>query len=306
MKKGISILLLLLLNLSIIVKSQQGGGTAGFSSNTCKQLPEFARKLGFNVSLAAFSTTEKKTKGIVFMEYTNSPNRRVYQHPTWKLVGTLGPIVTTEEGVVFTAPLPSVNILENLPMKQNIIYRINPNTGEMGSFLDLPKAKNPGPTNSFGILGMDYSCDKKVMYVSSVSGSDLKTEYGRIFAISLNQGKPEIINQLNNIDGFAVCYGTLNSEKRLFFGRARTSDVYSIAVDEKGKFIGKPRFELTLVQLGPRGDDRARKIRFVNGDLVISGVEFFFNLIAPSEKQETQYTFRYSEYYNQWQLVGLK
>ena len=96
-------------------------------------------------------------------------------------------------------------------------------------------------------------------------------------------------------------------EKRLFFGKARTPEIYSIAVTNEGKFISEPRLELSLSDLGPRGDDRARKIRFnAQGQMVIQGVSFYFNLTAPTEKQETTYLFRYDAMRQRWLLEGVQ
>jgi len=300
------IVFIALFGASIFLQSQQQSGTAGFNSNACKQLPAFTQNLGFNLQYAAFSTTEPKTKGLVFMEYNNSPNRKVYQHPSWKTIGTMGAIVTSELGVVYSAPLPSINTLENIPDKQNIIYRVEPANAEMKPFIELPKVRKANQQNSYGVMAMDYDCDTKIIYASSVFGSDMKTEVGKIYSITIDEKSGKVKDMLNNIDAFAVCVGVLNGEKRLFFAHARNSNIYSISLTQEGKFVGKPRLELSLDDIGPRGDDRARKMRFVNGDLIINGVEFFFNLIAPGEKQETQYSFRYNESEAKWVLVDMK
>jgi hypothetical protein len=76
----------------------------------------------------------------------------------------------------------------------------------------------------------------------------------------------------------------------------------SMAIDAQGKPVGDSQFELSLDGLGPRGDDRGRRINFApNGDMLIWGIEFNVNLIAPAEKIETLY--RFSKKNNTWTLV---
>jgi hypothetical protein len=61
---------------------------------------------------------------------------------------------------------------------------------------------------------------------------------------------------------------------------------------------------LSLEGLGPRGDDKAKKIVFTpKGEMNIEGYEFGFNLIAPTEKQVTNYLFRYNPNTENWIFV---
>jgi hypothetical protein len=46
---------------------------------------------------------------------------------------------------------------------------------------------------------------------------------------------------------------------------------------------------------------QARRIRFdKNGDMLINGIEFNYNLTAPTEKQEALYRFRYYDDIKKW------
>jgi hypothetical protein len=52
---------------------------------------------------------------------------------------------------------------------------------------------------------------------------------------------------------------------------------------------------------------QARKIRFSpDGTMTITGIEFYFNLTAPTEKQETVYQFRYVPAQQKWMLTGIQ
>ena len=114
----------------------------------------------------------------------------------------------------------------------------------------------------------------------------------------------KITDKLIGNDALVLCVGVFTGETRLYFGSSRTSDVFSVELTKEGKFKGHLKKEFTLDLLGPRGDDKARRIRFdKNGDMMIYGVEFNYNLTAPTEKQETVYRFRYDETEKKWYFV---
>jgi hypothetical protein len=99
--------------------------------------------------------------------------------------------------------------------------------------------------------------------------------------------------------GMGISY--ITGKRRLFFGSGRSSAVYSIALNKKGQFIGAPRTEFSIAGIGARGDDKVRKIEVDDyGNLQIHGIEFNYNLIAPREKQEGVYMFRYNSDSSVW------
>jgi hypothetical protein len=271
-----------------------------FPPEGCKKLPIYVEKLGFDLSKSAFSTSEKTRTGIIFTDLVSG---KIYQHPSWTKAGHLGPIVITERGDVFSAPIPVINLIDNKPEDQNKIYKIDGQTGAMNSFLELPKAAKSTGENPFGTLGMAYDCDTKVLYVSTVFGSTLQNERGRIYAVNSENGK--IIDSLTNVDAMGLGVAFENTERTFFYGTTRLSNVYSVKLDASGKFINKPKVCCSLENLGPRGDDRARKIRFTpKGEMTVQAVEFYYNLIAPTEKQETVYYYRYDVAKKTWVFTG--
>ena len=86
----------------------------------------------------------------------------------------------------------------------------------------------------------------------------------------------------------------------LYFGAARVSEVRSVALDGRGDFAGKPRLEYSMVGLGVEGDEKARRIIFSNNTMLIRAMEFEFNLIATSERQQTEYQLRYDTSVDAW------
>jgi hypothetical protein len=275
----------------------------------CKRMPSYVAAAGFPANSMAFSTSEKRTKGLVLVDIakSDSAKNRTWQHPSWKTAGSMGPIAVNELGEVFAAPVPSINVLDNPIAQQNTIYRVNAASGELQPFLELPKVLDPiAAENPFGILGMVYDCESKTLYASTVYGSTKEKEVGKIYAIDFKGTEPATNSHFSNTDAMGVGIAYLNEEKRLFYGSTRDSKIYSVQLDEQGNFKGSSRIEIDMNGQGPRGDDRARKIRFdKNGQMIVQAVEFFYNLIAPTEKQESVYTYKYNLEKQQWDLQGV-
>lgn len=232
--------------------------------------------------------------GLAYVEFAQKEGDKpkIHQHPSWDDAGHLGPMVITEKGEVWVAPVPVVNLLHNKSGDQTKLWKVNALTGQMTVAITLPQIAASTTTNPFGILGLAYDCDNQVLYATSVAGSTMDQELGTIFAIRTTDLK--ILGQIDSVDALAVGVGYIMGEKRVCFGSTRTGNVFSIKTDPSGNFEGKPRLELSLEGQGPRGDDRARKIRFApDGAVTVHGVEFYYNLIAPTEKQETVYQFKY-------------
>jgi len=275
-----------------------------FDANNCKGNTAFIQKMGFDGQSSFFTTTDQKIMGLVLKqsEQPGNPNARIvksFQHPSWKKGGWLAPILIDEGGNIFTSPAPFINILDNPISNNNTIYRVDAASGEMQEFMHLPLQDSINPQNPYGIIGMVYLCETNTLYVSSVAGSRLHQENGHIYAIDIKNKK--IIDQLDHVDamGMGISYGA--GKRQLFFGTGRSSDVQVITLDASGKFSGKPQTTFTLQNLGPRGDDKVRRIKTDNnGNLLVYGIEFNFNLIAPREKQEMLYRFIYDESEKQW------
>lgn len=261
----------------------------------CQKIPPFVRALNFGSS-AAFSTSDRKIQGLVLVE-----GERVYQHPTWKMAGSLAPITRDISGDTYVAPAPWIDVLENKPDEQNKIFKVDGKTQQMSQFVNLPKAAEPTSQNPYGALGLAYDCDTSSLYVSSVAGSTRDQVNGRIFQVSID-GK--ILSQLEKTDAIGLAVFNSAKGKRLFFGQARNSEIWSVALDFNGNFSGEPRKEISLENLGTRGDDKARRIIFSANEMSIFGIEFGFNLIAPSEKQETVYRYIYDSNADSWLYVS--
>ncbi len=273
-----------------------------FQSNDCRKLPTFVKAIGFNPARTAFSTSEKKTMGLVLVELQKQGEPRRYQHPSWKMGGWMGPIQLDQFGNCFVGPVPVVNVYNNPTSKQNTVYKVDSESGVMSVFAELPVSDSITSVNPYGILGLCYLCETNTLYVSSVMGSDRTHEKGTVYAIDATSG--EILDKITGIDILGMGISYASGQRKLYMGSARTSDIYAITLNKKGTFSGKPEIMLSLINLGPRGDDKVRRFRFTQyGGMQIFGVEFNFNLTAPTEKQETVYEFSWDDTEKKWQFV---
>lgn len=264
--------------------------------NACQKVPQFVRALGFGNS-AAFTTADRKIPGLVLIE-----GERKYQHPSWKAAGSLAPITRNGTGDTFVGPAPWIDVLENKAEEQNRVYRIDGKSQQMIQFADLPRVGAVTSQNPYGTLGLTFDCDTESMYVSSVAGSTRDSSNGRVFQLNKSG---QVLSTLDSTDAMGIGVFNTAKGKRLFFGLTRVSEIWSIALDDTGAFTGDARKEVSLSELGPRGDDRARRINFTpQSEMVVFGVEFSYNLIAPTEKQETVYTFRYDASKDVWNFVS--
>lgn len=274
----------------------------------CRVSPPFLSKTGLDLKATAFSTSERKTMGLVAIEVNTKPGvtPKTYQAPSWKNAGWLGPIVITDKGDVWVAPVPVINTEKNKPAEQNRIWKVDAVSGNMAVAVELPVPPNdPEHQNPYGLLGLGYDCDNGVLYASSVAGSTLNSEIGVLYAVQTATKKT--IASIDSLDVLGLGVGTIDGVKRLYFGTARVGAIYSVGLNTDGSFSDDPRLELSLDNLGPRGDDRARKIRFTpDGTMTVTGIEFYFNLTAPTEKQETVYQFKYVPAQKKWMLTGVQ
>jgi hypothetical protein len=253
----------------------------------CTKSPTFVSSLGFS-NQAALSTSEKRIKGLAIIEQGKQP----YQHPSWKAAGFLAPIQLSKNGDIYVAPAPTINVLDNPILEQNTLYKVDGKSQEMKPFAKLPSDEKPSDQNPFGLLGLAYDCETETVYASSIFGSTRINEVGKIFAVDENTGS--VKSELKNVDAFGIAVYNSAKGKRLYYGLARFSEIWSVGLNETGDFLSDAKREFSFDGFGPRGDDRARKLRFQpNGELSVSGIEFNINLIAPTEKQETVYRFRY-------------
>jgi len=269
---------------------------------TCRTIAPFVRSLDLDPKRSGFSSSESNLKGVALVEFPADPAdtllKKTYQDPSWSQFGWMGGLTTDHQGNVYTAPVPHVSV--NTPLSQlNRVYKIDAQTGKMDLAFELPAADTTQGVVPYAILGVYFDCHGHKLYVSTVAGSTREEEKGVIYVLDPENGK--IVDELKGIDAIGVFVGGITGEKRLFYGSARSSAVHSIELTKSGKFKGKPRFEFTLDQLGPRGDGKARRMRLEpNGNMIVMGAEFNYSLAVQGHRIEEGYVFNYDRVTQKW------
>ena len=231
-----------------------------------------------------------------------SQKNKTWQDPSWAMSGYMGAFERDREGNIYVSPMPYVSLLKNPPEKQNNLYKIDANTGKMSLYMTLPAQKLPDSRNPFGVMGLYYDCDTDSLYVSSLAGAEPMQEKGVIYQVD-TQSK-QIKSRLQHTDAIGV--GTFNTPqgKRLYFGSARNSAMYSVPLDSEGRFHKQKKYELSLSQIKGGDSTVIKKIKFKQYKnkylMSLQEVEFGFRLLAENNPFKKQYHFEFEPARNQW------
>lgn len=269
------------------------------TTNNCRKVPQFIKSLGMRQP-AIDSKQQGHSGGLLIRDIAN--NTRTWQDKSWLQSGYIGAFDRDSQGNIYVAPLPYVSLQKNPPEKQNQVYLIHNTTAKMSSFLQLPSTDIPHVKNPFGAMGLYYDCDTNSLYVSSIAGSLPQQEKGNIYQIDLNTKK--VVSKLEYTDAIGVAVFNTLKGKRLYFGSARNSYIYSILLNQNGNFIGEKRYELALSEIQGGDSTVAKKIQFIKKGnkyhMVIKETEFGFRLMAENNLNRKKYYFQYSIAKDAW------
>ena len=275
----------------------------------CAGVPKFLESRGFEPGRSAFSTSEKRQMGLVLLSVPSkegkNPSSKRYTHPSWDDQGYLSTITRDREGHVYLAPKPNVNMLHTPRENLNTVFRVHAQDETMAPFQKLPGAVQISNENPYGILGVHYDCLTDHLLVSTVNGSTQDEENGKVYAV--NTSTREVVPLVNHLDILGLAVVPIPGGKfQLLLASARESLVFALPVDRELRVLGPARPVISLEGLGPRGDDRGRKLEFQDGRLIIYGTPFYYNLSAPSIAPETRYAFSMEESSGRWILLSVR
>lgn len=236
-----------------------------------------------------------------------SQKNKTWQHKSWIKSGYIGSFDRDRKGNVYVFPTPYVSLKENPPEEQNQIYIIDSQTAELSLFMKLPAENTPNSKNPFGVMGLYYDCDTDSLYVSTLAGSKPKQEKGAIYQIDVNTKK--ILSKFENVDAIGVGVFNTNKGKRLYFGSARNSHLFSIKLDNQGGFIGEKNYENSLSQIKGGDSTVIKKVVFSQKNkqffMALKEIEFGFRLLAENNPFKKKYNFEWGQKNNKWEFIGL-
>ena len=262
----------------------------------CIAGPAFSADLG--LESPSIDTSQQIATGLILREPSFDGN--YYQHETWDDAGNVGPFAFDSKGNIYIGPAPLASLETNPTAEQNRIYVVDSQTAVMSQYQELPWPLPPSGANPFGVVGLAHDCDTNSLYASSIAGSTAQEEVGALYQIDLETNK--IVSQLDNLDMIAINIFNGTEGKRLYYGLARSPDVYSIGLDAKtGAFYGEPRFEFSLAAQPGGSFDNAHRIQFPdNNTMIVKGIEFSYSLQVASDPQRNIYTFQYAPDSDSW------
>ncbi len=270
----------------------------------CRQFPPYALSQGFSGEVF-ISTDMGGRRGLVLAGRDSRGAQKIYQHDSWDDAGHLGAYAYDRNGNIYVSPSPLVSLYENPPEAQNRIWRVDVASAEMTPFVDLPAAAPAGTRNPFGVLGLAYDCDTESLFVTSVMGSGVDEERGRVFRVDLASGRAEVLLEGRDFFGVAT-YGDADG-KRVFLGSARDSGVYSALFDALDGRLGSPRREFYLSNFRGGANDRVKRLRFPEaGRMQVRGFDFNFTLKVSSALPHSEYEFALDSASGAWRPVRIQ
>ena len=274
----------------------------------CAAYPKFIQKIGLQQP-AAIDTQQSLLPGVVIKELEGK--RRIYRHTSWEMSGHVTSTVRDSDGDIYAVPVPSVGLDTNPLERRNTVYRIDSITGVMSVFIKLPLAETSFQGNPFGTLGLTLDCDTSSLYVSSVANSTPREVNGVIYQIGLRNRK--IIAQFPQVDAMGLAVFNLGEGKRLYFGDARSSSVFSVALSQNGQFVReqKPRHEFSLLDIRNGDTTQIRKIRFTQDPqygykLIATETEFSFRMHAQSHRRYRHYEYIWDTRQKNWKYLQIR
>lgn len=269
---------------------------APVATDQCRAAPRFsadpavvgaalAPGAGAGESAPVALATDGPERGLVLV---GGPAQARYQHPTWDDAGYLGAIATDRAGNVYAAPTPRLSLADNPLDGMGVLWRVDSATAELRPFVTLPGAAHA--RNPFGVLGLFYACDTDTLYAGTVLGSTPSAEYGGVVAVQLPDGA--ITPILTGRDVLGVLVVRQGDGLVLYAGLARSPAIVAVALDAQGRAAGPATPLIDLADAGATPQERARKLRLVDGALVADLIPFTYALqssasSAPPLRQAT-------------------
>lgn len=247
-------------------KPNANAENAGSAGANCATAPKFLAKLELgNNALFEISDTHRL---VLLLPSPDSDAVSKYQNQSWSQAGLVGAFAMDRQGNVYVAPTPRLGPGVKTARPQNVLYKVDTNTGQLDAFVTLPDAAAPSPENPFGIMGLAYDCDTNSLYVSSLAGSTADKEAGHIYRVDLNLGA--VAGRMDNVDALGLAVGNAANGKVLYFGSARAPRLRAVNLDASGNFQGAARDAGALT-----GAERALRLTITSpGAMTAQTVDF--------------------------------
>jgi len=242
------------------------------ATGACARQPPFVQELTASLPGPLALATDRPMRGLALVSLDGSG--RSYQHQSWDDGGFMGAMTFDEAGNIYLAPTPRQSLADNPPSGATTLWRVDGRTGVMRPFATLPGAASE--RNPFGVLGLSYACDLGLLFAGTVIGSTPSVERGGVVALSTD-GQIRA-TPVDGLDAMGVTVVRADRRYLLLAGLARRPAIVGVPLDARGHAAGPPVEIIDLTAGGATASERARKLRFANGELSVDLVSFNYTL----------------------------
>ena len=266
----------------------RGAGSATVPSgpitlDSCNGTPPFATDAGMIDPV--FTTATRESQGLVVIFDNGQGQQGSFVHPSYGDAGDLGTITISPNGEVFTVPRPAIDVLENPAEERNTIFRVDPETGVLSAWAELPLVHEP-LDQPFGIMGLAVDCTEPFLYATSLTGTTPEEEGGSLWRIDRRTREAELIYE--GFDATSIAVGSSLGRRVLVIGAARTGALYVAPVTDQ---LPAPALLSRLEGVGATLSVRAIKLRpdtTAPVRMVATVIDFDFSLRAqPAQATQT-------------------
>ncbi len=271
--------------------SSRGVEIAGpITLDSCNGTPPFATEAGMIDPV--FTTATRESQGLVVVFQSEDGRQESFVHPSYSEAGDLGAISISAGGEVFTVPRAVIDVMENPAEQRNTIFRVDPQTGELAPWAELPLTHDP-LDQPFGIMGLAVDCIEPYLYATSLTGSTPETESGSIWRIDRRTGEAALLG--DGFDATSIAIGRSLGSRVLVLGAARAGALYVVPVADE---LSEPTLLTRLEGEGASLSVRAIKLRpdaTAPVNIVATAIDFDFSLRAhPADQGAETIVFRWS------------
>jgi hypothetical protein len=265
----------------------------------CQGLPRFLEPVGLSQQVAIDTTNE--LAGHVLLR--DMQQQLLYAHPSWVPFGPMGGFSRDRSGHIYVAPIPFVDQDATSMANQYRLFRVDSDTGEMAPFFEVARPADT-TANPYGMVGLAYDCATDSLYASSLAGSTRRDELGVLYQIDPATGT--VTSQLEGIDAVALIVFNGRDGTRLYYGSARTPNLFSVGLDEQGRLTGEPRYEFSLAELSGGNVEHALRLQINEANqMTLKAYRFDYSPIAAGQLTRNVYTFAYDASADSWTFLTL-
>ncbi len=264
-----------------------------FKKPSCGIAPRFLQQLNIRQPVI-IDLSQNKFKGIAFHYGENM--QQTLHAKAWEYYESFGTYTLDEQGNLYLAPMPHINITPNTFELQKNIYQLDSTTGKLSIFMRIDDVF-PDSNNPYGIHSLVYDCEDKTLWIAAIDETNYQEQKGVIYHV--DPKTKTILQRINGIDAHTLNILKTTKAKYLLAGSAIDNALYAYKIVD-GSLSSSP---VKLLEL-TNSNDHIRKIKIkANNYLELQTTPFSYTLIAQTTKKyRTFYDAKWNSVVSEWTL----